>query len=130
MCRSNRSCLRSLFQFQSTSSEEDVVSVYDIIAPLLRNRFNPRPPKRTLCHPCQYDTVSRTCGFNPRPPKRTLCQDNVVSIAKKCIVSIHVLRRGRCVLPAGEVNPHGLWFQSTSSEEDVVSRDCIFLWFV
>ena len=38
------------------------------------------------------------------------------------LVSIHVLRRGRCVRSA-RINPvPDLMFQSTSSEEDVVSK--------
>ena len=61
-------------KFQSTSSEEDVVS-------------NTR-----------HGILLKMCCFNPRPPKRTLCLDCL----EKCIcidpVSIHVLRRGRCVI--------------------------------
>ena len=35
--------------FQSTSSEEDVVSTSIFAHPLPVSSFNPRPPKRTLC---------------------------------------------------------------------------------
>ncbi len=60
-------------------------------------------------------------SFNPRPPKRTLCPNPPVPVYSRFVVSIHVLRRGRCVyLPVGLlVLPKK--FQSTSSEEDVVS---------
>ena len=83
-------------QFQSTSSEEDVVSLPTPVNVIQLSRFNPRPPKRTLCppQPAVLDTTDpvsihvlrrgrcvvvisvlinfKTC-FNPRPPKRTLC---------------------------------------------------------
>ena len=36
--------------FQSTSSEEDVVSDPNIVRTAIVTSFNPRPPKRTLCH--------------------------------------------------------------------------------
>ncbi len=61
------------FMFQSTSSEEDVVSL-DI-------KLHARNDK----------------GFNPRPPKRTLCRVVHLHSIFQFDVSIHVLRRGRCV---------------------------------
>ena len=88
--------------FQSTSSEEDVVSNF------------PRAAARRnyLC-------------FNPRPPKRTLCRRDLLLRWEDLLVSIHVLRRGRCVAEfAAEMTPAQL-FQSTSSEEDVVSCNAL-----
>ena len=63
----------TLSLFQSTSSEEDVVSVISCSSQCVIYSFNPRPPKRTLCH----DAVD--------------CAEHGI------FVSIHVLRRGRCV---------------------------------
>ena len=108
-------------KFQSTSSEEDVVSSSKTVDTCQVPSFNPRPPKRTLCLLGIYATPSICCvsihvlrrgrcvpctvwhkprhthRFNPRPPKRTLCQI-VDAITSRCTdVSIHVLRRGRCV---------------------------------
>ena len=95
------SCWRANFhglEFQSTSSEEDVVStgivdrtfnainvsihvlrrgrcVINTCSPDARRiKFQSTSSEEDVVSPCQYDTVSRTCGFNPRPPKRTLCQ--------------------------------------------------------
>ena len=59
--------------------------------------------------------------FNPRPPKRTLCLDVAASKTNSKCVSIHVLRRGRCVITETMNPPNKIEFQSTSSEEDVVS---------
>ena len=59
--------------------------------------FNPRPPKRTLCLNVQDVNIKPCLSFNPRPPKRTLCHDQIADG------------------PTLDV------FQSTSSEEDVVS---------
>ena len=107
--------------FQSTSSEEDVVS--------------------SMQHPYHCPRTS----FNPRPPKRTLCPFYCMWEQAPYRVSIHVLRRGRCVfircldsLHPLRFNPRppkrtlcpswsptryaSVMFQSTSSEEDVVSR--------
>ena len=83
--------------FQSTSSEEDVVSC-ELVPPDLR---------------CKC--------FNPRPPKRTLCLNPVLYAVPTRLVSIHVLRRGRCVLDRYKRIDYNGAFQSTSSEEDVVS---------
>ena len=58
--------------FQSTSSEEDVVSCLQSVFDQVYYGFNPRPPKRTLCQKHRRDVKSCRC-FNPRPPKRTLC---------------------------------------------------------
>ena len=115
-----------------------------IVAPSLL-RFNPRPPKRTLCpnklyrffhsvsvsiHVLRrgrcvshyYDVIILIICFNPRPPKRTLCLWTYGFVDIQAIVSIHVLRRGRCVV-ARRGNMRGVrLFQSTSSEEDVVSK--------
>ena len=84
-------------QFQSTSSEEDVVS-----KPVLRllphqEGFNPRPPKRTLC---QAPWIA-TCGFAKF--QSTSSEEDVVSVDKSVF------------------DPFISMFQSTSSEEDVVS---------
>ena len=134
---------------------------------LKKYRFNPRPPKRTLCQKqttwtklhstfqstsSEEDVVSitirtnmcKTFCFNPRPPKRTLCLENGTKV-KICLefqstsseedvvstkpgvtscneaVSIHVLRRGRCVCREVFGRRVPSLFQSTSSEEDVVS---------
>ena len=86
-------------EFQSTSSEEDVVSFYHRHVYIFRLCFNPRPPKRTLCLWLHGDVDI----------------ENVK-------VSIHVLRRGRCVLFTGLPFMSLTMFQSTSSEEDVVSQ--------
>ena len=59
--------------FQSTSSEEDVVSIV------------------------YWSERISTVSFNPRPPKRTLCRHNLTHGRSISFVSIHVLRRGRCV---------------------------------
>ena len=87
-----------IITFQSTSSEEDVVSRHGVPLHTLnpvsihvlrrgrcvirrflrrqpRSSFNPRPPKRTLCHNYTRRTIGTTKRFNPRPPKRTLCLD-------------------------------------------------------
>ena len=40
----------ALRMFQSTSSEEDVVSDDLAMLDYICGGFNPRPPKRTLCH--------------------------------------------------------------------------------
>ena len=61
--------------------------------------------------------------FNPRPPKRTLCPNRIWSQGVDCDVSIHVLRRGRCVHSLQFHLRPVIQFQSTSSEEDVVSPD-------
>ena len=85
-------------------------------------------------------------SFNPRPPKRTLCPNGYVYEYARSNVSIHVLRRGRCVCVGGLIHGSSLgfnprppkrtlcpessetlylevkMFQSTSSEEDVVSH--------
>ena len=63
----------NILAFQSTSSEEDVVSYSFFATPMPELSFNPRPPKRTLCR-AKHGTI---CGG--------------------ILVSIHVLRRGRCV---------------------------------
>ena len=60
--------------------------------------FNPRPPKRTLCLDSTDFFARLFTSFNPRPPKRTLCLDHFGAEF------------------AGKTE-----FQSTSSEEDVVS---------
>ena len=59
--------------------------------------------------------------FNPRPPKRTLCRTDHIQRTHSRVVSIHVLRRGRCVLGILFQTSAHIVFQSTSSEEDVVS---------
>ena len=84
--------------FQSTSSEEDVVSNCASTPPYVFIGFNPRPPKRTLCREADGFQWDGTKRFNPRPPKRTLCPDEDIVISSAYV------------------------FQSTSSEEDVVSR--------
>ena len=133
----------SLNKFQSTSSEEDVVSPIQWYFTSTRLRFNPRPPKRTLC------LYSNPAAAADAMFQSTSSEEDVVSNVKWVItsipkVSIHVLRRGRCVylsLPVCSAvccfNPRppkrtlcllvftepcvcGV-FQSTSSEEDVVS---------
>ena len=59
--------------------------------------------------------------FNPRPPKRTLCPKRGFGLCRVADVSIHVLRRGRCVGIKATNRLYASVFQSTSSEEDVVS---------
>ena len=61
-------------------------------------------------------------GFNPRPPKRTLCPAQPAVLDTTDPVSIHVLRRGRCVSLIVDGSVGCPSFQSTSSEEDVVSQ--------
>ena len=85
-----------LNMFQSTSSEEDVVSCVALPSASGLFSFNPRPPKRTLC-PSAATLASVWSGFNPRPPKRTLCRTLMIHYVITLLVSIHVLRRGRCV---------------------------------
>ena len=85
------------FTFQSTSSEEDVVSCIAQDVVCLSDGFNPRPPKRTLCLHHHHATRQEPPCFNPRPPKRTLCPLVADLMVKQFSVSIHVLRRGRCV---------------------------------
>ena len=156
------------FVFQSTSSEEDVVSAIGIASHrtqlvsihVLRRgrcvrsaRINPVPDLMFQSTSSEEDVVSQESGlqyqghylsFNPRPPKRTLCLACRPDAAHTDRVSIHVLRRGRCVtsifahpLPVSSFNPRPpkrtlcpvtnfvlpatSMFQSTSSEEDVVS---------
>ena len=108
-------------QFQSTSSEEDVVSAPSLDAASPINSFNPRPPKRTLCRRI-VSWVQDFKRFNPRPPKRTLCLKEHGKLKTITQVSIHVLRRGRCVNTRSTFVTPFKTFQSTSSEEDVVSR--------
>ena len=82
--------------------------------------FNPRPPKRTLClMSCAPPLKDQS--FNPRPPKRTLCLFCAPVTIQLSVVSIHVLRRGRYVIILQKTSRHNQLFQSTSSEEDVVS---------
>ena len=108
------------YRFQSTSSEEDVVSRHRCRQRTCASRFNPRPPKRTLCLSyqviyqlkrqvsihvlrrgrCVRNQLHRWTAwlrFNPRPPKRTLCRAQKEIVQHPYDVSIHVLRRGRCV---------------------------------
>ena len=89
--------------FQSTSSEEDVVS------------------RQT-----RASNWALRC-FNPRPPKRTLCLEKGLAKYRGNSVSIHVLRRGRCVQLTTGIHGNDMLFQSTSSEEDVVSSDFNFI---
>ena len=90
-------CLGIYAKFQSTSSEEDVVSVSFCRLSAVLKSFNPRPPKRTLCHFVSIHCTVGVLCFNPRPPKRTLCPLSSCPIQTLHKVSIHVLRRGRCV---------------------------------
>ena len=130
--------------FQSTSSEEDVVSALVLdMQPHPLWRFNPRPPKRTLClvrtilygffamfqsTSSEEDVVSylgagtRTAQycFNPRPPKRALCLYNQpCSLCRHGRFNPRPPKRTLCppCLSALQLSHK---FQSTSSEEDVV----------
>ena len=96
------------------------VSVSPLLSQVL-SCFNPRPPKRTLCPIVYWSERISTVSFNPRPPKRTLCR--LYHLLSKYLshVSIHVLRRGRCVDCTIYCQSTSHMFQSTSSEEDVVS---------
>ena len=121
------------------------MSVSGITFIVLLAGFNPRPPKRTLClyiitvvskgmivsiHVLRRGrcvnfvlilfTVGVLC-FNPHPPKRTLCLCTRIDVSAVLLVSIHVLRRGRCVSGYHSKATIAKAFQSTSSEEDVVS---------
>ena len=85
-----------LIMFQSTSSEEDVVSI---------------------------DSGSKASLVMFQS---TSSEEDVVSIRmpqedRALYVSIHVLRRGRCVRMERLSIEMDMMFQSTSSEEDVVS---------
>ena len=106
--------------FQSTSSEEDVVSDAIVDSTLSPNEFQSTSSEedvvsQLLMHhlaimlfqstSSEEDVVSnfmraggpqRSC-FNPRPPKRTLCPDGTRRTISLLVVSIHVLRKGRCV---------------------------------
>ena len=83
--------------FQSTSSEEDVVSDMIIPRAIKLSGFNPRPPKRTLC------LGGALTGAGDYMFQSTSSEEDVVSISTKpCVQS-------------------DFMFQSTSSEEDVVS---------
>ena len=101
--------------------------------------------RRGRCVHIHFQTTWQIPRFNPRPPKRTLCLIKQILLLTALSVSIHVLRRGRCVISMLEwitdilgVSIHVLRrgrcvstinyisviccvFQSTSSEEDVVS---------
>ena len=59
--------------FQSTSSEEDVVSVFPSACIVIWKGFNPRPPKRTLCHLASRTTATGN-GF-----QSTSSEEDVVS---------------------------------------------------
>ena len=131
--------------FQSTSSEEDVVSVSMCYVKWLYNMFQSTSSEEdvvSVCASCianpelvsihvlrrgrcvgnlSWSIYSCRC-FNPRPPKRTLCRKYKTSNTYIIRVSIHVLRRGRCVLRHLKSYIPLVRFQSTSSEEDVVSR--------
>ena len=84
--------------FQSTSSEEDVVSVAKVGVSHALRGFNPRPPKRTLCHSTKSFKAFHTSLF-----QSTSSEEDVVS--------------ANFTIPIGSRQS----FQSTSSEEDVVS---------
>ena len=111
----------TLALFQSTSSEEDVVSPLLQIGYKVHIWFQSTSSEEDVVSGCKIIHVWQLYGFNPRPPKRTLCLDkdtfdplismfqstsseeDVVSdgqIVRRWVgryVSIHVLRRGRCV---------------------------------
>ena len=83
--------------FQSTSSEEDVVSrVNGIMASIEIVSIHVLRRGRCVCFAHAQNWFKLLC-FNPRPPKRTLCR----------ILPYLIKRLSK--------------FQSTSSEEDVVS---------
>ena len=88
---------RSSFKFQSTSSEEDVVSPSFIFSLVQRSRFQSTSSEEDVVSPGIEDYGSSSWRFNPRPPKRTLCLMCCTLITSTFVVSIHVLRRGRCV---------------------------------
>ena len=135
----------TLSPFQSTSSEEDVVSGTGNTPVLATDTVSIHVLRRGRCVYCQIIVTCIITCFNPRPPKRTLCRsscsfdclDISVSIhvlrRGRCVVyenkqqksislvSIHVLRRGRCVYMTFWICQRSQKFQSTSSEEDVVS---------
>ena len=131
-------------EFQSTSSEEDVVSNPAMLLLSQNYSFNPRPPKRTLC-PAIVSALLAVWMFQStsseedvvseyftslvqcfRQFQSTSSEEDVVSPGITLyriigLVSIHVLRRGRCVLLPNNACAYDVMFQSTSSEEDVVS---------
>ena len=138
--------------FQSTSSEEDVVSTHRgshfrcnrvSIHVLRRGRCVTRTTLLSNLQPLFQSTSSEEDvvstqkfwryvwgwpSFNPRPPKRTLCRAPYPNNTLNSIsVSIHVLRRGRCVAGGQFQLVMVQMFQSTSSEEDVVSYDTKYL---
>ena len=89
-------CRTAATTFQSTSSEEDVVSIITYANKYHEPCFNPRPPKRTLC-------LCLKCNKPNKPVfQSTSSEEDVVSeldsaFVFSSVVSIHVLRRGRCV---------------------------------
>ena len=62
--------------FQSTSSEEDVVSTQLTILYSQRLAFQSTSSEEDVVSFVQCWDANMTISFNPRPPKRTLCQNN------------------------------------------------------
>ena len=58
--------------FQSTSSEEDVVSIERMIRDVFDN-VSIHVLRRGRCVICILIHLTMSMSFNPRPPKRTLC---------------------------------------------------------
>ena len=109
--------------FQSTSSEEDVVSPNEKQGGFDMIGFNPRPPKRTLC-PQRVSPTPAQVNVSIHVLRRGRCVwFNLDQARLSWLVSIHVLRRGRCVIFDQYFATQGKLFQSTSSEEDVVSTN-------
>ena len=135
-------------EFQSTSSEEDVVS--SDIKLKLHRRFNVsiHVLRRGRCVSIDSGSRASRVMFQSTSSEEDVVSAAVGSFAPCQTVSIHVLRRGRCVVaalfrnaPDYNVSIHVLRrgrcvlysyvgscnsqkFQSTSSEEDVVSIVC------
>ena len=83
--------------FQSTSSEEDVVSLTTAYADGMDPTFQSTSSEEDVVSTIEITYGTSSFSFNPRPPKRTLCPGGEIPLIWDISVSIHVLRRGRCV---------------------------------
>ena len=66
-------------RFNPRPPKRTLCRIDGIVGSLADLSFNPRPPKRTLCLEIYNGTYVKR-GFNPRPPKRTLCLDSDIIV--------------------------------------------------
>ena len=118
--------INSVSQFQSTSSEEDVVSGTPVVRWPPRTGFQSTSSEEDVVSIPAF-VSSCHCSVSIHVLRRGRC---VFSALVDCLtqyqVSIHVLRRGRCVSTCGVSCLISTVFQSTSSEEDVVSLPRVY----